>query len=223
MRALALAVILGSLAGSAPAADPPAAATQPAVAAVAPRCPVTGDPIDRAVYSYYRSKRVYFATPAARDRFIAAPDEYLDGLRAQWDAIRPTRVQIACPMTREKLDLRLFVEGPEARIFFANDEARTAWGRLAPAEQERRLAAVSTYQTRCPTCDSDINPTVAREIRGQTLYFCCAGCPKVLEDDPAPYLKKVAEQVAANKAAFERAHPPAGDGPTTDRPAPPSP
>ncbi|MBN2447468.1 MAG: hypothetical protein JXO22_12120 [Phycisphaerae bacterium] len=190
----------------------PAMAAQPAKAAVAatatkteaavPKCPVTGKAIDKAQYSYFRGKRVYIADEAAKQKFDEKPDDYADGIKAQWELMRPLMVQVICPLTGRAMDMEVYVEGADARIYFADEEARRAWGKLDAKEQAKRLQKASTFQARCVTCDGDINPTIKRTIKGQDMYFCCDGCAKLAENEPDKYVPKCQEQIKENKRAY---------------------
>src|ERR1700739_995079 len=48
---------------------------------------------------------------------------------------------------------------------------------------------------RDPVCGMNVNPDTAKYVHehaGKNYYFCCAGCLKKFESDPAGYLNKLA-------------------------------
>ena len=40
-------------------------------------CPVSGQPVDKSVYTDYKGKRVYFCCAACKEKFLKSPEEYL--------------------------------------------------------------------------------------------------------------------------------------------------
>lgn len=176
---------------STPAANPPIAAL----------CPVDRRPVNVHTFSRFRGKRVYFCGPACRERFDRAPEDFADGLREQWNALRPLRVQVRCPVTDRPIDQSVFVETPDADLFFADAAARRAWER-DPARFAKRLDGCFTFQTTCGTCENEPRPGVSREFGGHTVYFCCPGCMERMAQDPAAFLLAVEKQVATNEAAW---------------------
>jgi len=164
-------------------------------------CPVTGLPASRDCYVYYRGKRVYLSDPAARERFEAEPGDYADGVRAQWERLRPLRTQVRCPVSGGLLDQRYFVEGRDERIYFSSAEARDAWQK-EPQRFTGQLQSCYVFQTLCTCGHGEIDPTVAAEFKGRTIYFCCPGCRAAFEREPARFLKQLDEQMAANEKAW---------------------
>ena len=165
-------------------------------------CPVTTKPIDATQYSYFRGRRVYFASPEAKQAFELDPYAYAEKLKQQWEQLKPLRTQVRCPMTGEAIDLEIHVEGPRARIYFANADARSKWEQLAPDEQRRHLARTYTWQTTCAACDNLINPTINHPVNGQPIYYCCPHCPTAFEDRPQAAKKAVREEMIANRRAW---------------------
>lgn len=170
-------------------------------------CPVTGKPIDKAVFIRFRGKRVYFADQACIAKFRENPGEYAEGLKAQWERMRPLRVQVTCPVTGDTIDKRFFVEMPDDDLYFASEQARASWEKdRKPYEQ--KLDACYTFQTHCGTCPGDFNPQAMIEHESRKIYFCCMGCGGVFKKDPQKFIGKYDAEVAANKAAWQKLHPP---------------
>ncbi|MEW6197926.1 MAG: hypothetical protein AB1601_04595 [Planctomycetota bacterium] len=178
------------------------ASTQPAAAPVV-RCPVTGRPVDRACVTRFRNRWVYCADPAALQKFRDDPYEFADGVRTQWEADKPLRVQVRCPVTGQVPQSTIYVGVGEDAIYFATEAARDKW--LAdPAAGRDKLGACYTFQTGCATCGMTINPGVTRAVDGRTVYFCCEGCAAEFDRDPRPHLRRIDEQVRANEAAWKQ-------------------
>ena len=63
-------------------------------------------------------------------------------------------------------------------------------------------ATPQTTQKKCPVTDEDLGSMgtpIAVQVNGETVYACCQGCVKKLQQNPDYYLAKVAaEKNAAN-------------------------
>ncbi len=201
-------------------AQPPAPAQQPAQppAATAPAipgtagdqkstpvlCPVTGKPIDRKVVARYRGKWVYFADADAKQKFEQNPGAFADGLKNQWAANRPARIQVKCPVTDKPPAAEIFIGLGEDAVFFATDEARKKYEADPKAYQKRLENECYSFQTQCGTCEMEIDPKVARTVDGRTVYFCCDGCAGQFEAKKTEYFARLDQQVRDNKAAYIR-------------------
>lgn len=51
-------------------------------------------------------------------------------------------------------------------------------------------------QKTCPVGKNKIDPEVFVEHAGRKIYFCCPGCDKAFQKDPAKYVKLVDEEIA---------------------------
>lgn len=233
----------------------------------AAKCPVTGDPIDRRFSTEFRGKQVYFATAAAAEQFKADPYAYADGLRAQWEALRPLRLQVLCPVTGKPIDPAISLTpgsadvsppaegsagvppavppagrskdpkggvgvppaaagsvgvspagqsedskgsagaspaGPSAAepLFFATREARDAYA-AHPERYAEKLASCYTFQVMCPCGAGESKPEVSLVHDGRTIYFCCPGCAKGFQHDPAVFMQELDARIEANRKAWE--------------------
>lgn len=176
-------------------------ASMPTVAAKPILCPVTGKPIDRRLTEHFRTKWVYFATVEAVEKFKKDPYEFVEGVLAQWEADKPLRVQVRCPVTGKPIDSGIYAgQGLEA-IYFASDDARQKWLQNRKPFADK-LADCYTFQTGCGLCGGDISPAVLRDIDGHTVYFCCVGCVDGFAKNKAENLKRVDEEIKAHEAAW---------------------
>lgn len=202
------------------AAGQKSATTRPAVL-----CPVTGQAVDRAQVSRFRGKWVYFATEAARQKFEHDPYEFADRVQAQWEADPPLRVQIKCPVTGEPPAADIYVGAGDSAVFFATEDAKQKWLTDSKPFARRLEAECYTFQTTCGACRGEINLAAKRDFGGRTVYFCCPGCAGEFAKDEAAGLKRVEEQMHANKSAYvlrqieQALARPAGTQPTS-QPAP---
>jgi YHS domain-containing protein len=159
-------------------------------------CPVTGQPVDRAMATRFHNRWVYCANKDALQKFQADPLEYADNLQAQWEVDKPIRVQVKCPVTG-KPPGEFYVGLGEGAIFFASAEAKQRWLE-GPTQFEKKLADCYTYQTGCGLCGMLINPVISREVDGETVFFCCDGCAGGFVKEKEANLKHVRQQAEAN-------------------------
>ena len=85
---------LVATAGTVLAADAPAARPQS-------KCPVTGEPIDRAVHLDVQCQRIYFCCPKCPAEFRNDPEKYF--ARVAQDGVVLENIQTTCPVSGEKL------------------------------------------------------------------------------------------------------------------------
>jgi YHS domain-containing protein len=176
------------------------AAAQTAVKA-AVLCPVTNQPVDRDIVTRYHNRWVYFANQDALQKFEKDPTQYAEGVKTQWEADKPLRVQVKCPVTGEKPKPDIYVGKGEDAVFFASDEAKQKWVKDSEPYQ-KKLDDCYTYQTVCVIGGGVIDPAVSKEVDGKTIYFCCPACYDAFTKDKAEKLKAVDEQIKANRAAY---------------------
>lgn len=91
---LTTAILVG---GSALAARSTTAASSPQTT-----CPVTGNPIDKAVHIAYQGQRIYFCCSDCPAKLEADPEKYFAKLAA--DHVALENVQTTCPVSGEKLE-----------------------------------------------------------------------------------------------------------------------
>jgi YHS domain-containing protein len=168
-------------------------------------CPVSGESINIAKYTYQRGKRVYFCCNDCKSKFAKDPDKYADGVKAQRELLKPLAIQVSCPGTGKPIDKKVFVEEKHGRVYFCGEGCKAGWERDSTA-MKKKLAESVTYQTNCPIMGGQINPAVYSEVDGRTVYFCCPGCEKKFVADKDANFKKVDEQIKKNKAAMEKRH-----------------
>lgn len=189
-------------------APPAASASQPASDTASPvLCPVTSRPIDRRYALRFRGRMVYCASADAVAELRRDPEVFADQIRAQWEALRPSRVQVRCPVTGRPVEARFFADSPAGEVYFASADARDQW----LADESRfaaRLGECYSFQTRCLMCDENIDPAISAEIDGRTVFFGCQGCIEPFQKDRSANLKRLDEQIAANRRTFENSRRP---------------
>ncbi len=165
-------------------------------------CAVTDEPADMKSFTVYRGKRVYFCCDDCIKPFKEDPDKYAAAVKAQWEALKPMRVQTVCPVTGEPVKHEQYVSTPDFEIFFASEEAKKTWEKDS-SKYASKMDECFTFQTTCPVSGKEIDPTASDKLDGRMVYFCCPNCPAAAKKDTAATLKKVDEVVAANKKAWE--------------------
>lgn len=176
-------------------------------AAVADRtaiCPVTGKPADRKVMAKFRGKRVYFADADAKKKFEDSSDKYLDGVKKQWEALKPLRTQVKCPVSGKPVDHKFAVSGADEDVYFATEDAKKVWEKDSKPYAEKLEKECYSFQTNCLVCGMEIDPAISVEVDGRTIFVGCNGCPDRIKADKDKYIKQYDEVVKANKAAFEK-------------------
>lgn len=54
-----------------------------------------------------------------------------------------------------------------------------------------KMKMASVEQETCPVMGGKINKAVFTEYKGKKVYFCCPGCDKKFDADPAMYISKL--------------------------------
>lgn len=177
-----------------------------ASAAVKPLCPISGKELSSREYSTeYKGKKVYFCCNKCPKMFLSDPSKYAEQVKAQWEAMRPLRVQVKCPGTGKPINPKIFVEGEHAKVYFCCNNCKSGWNKDS-SKMKAKLKDSYTYQTSCPIMGGDIDPTVSATYKDRTIYYCCSMCDKKFQKDPAKYLAKIDEEIKANKAALAKRH-----------------
>ncbi len=104
--------------------------------------------------------------------------------------------QVGCPMSGKKCNPEATVEvGAGAKVAFCCNGCK---GKAAAAEGDDLLAMLFgaeskgfTLQTVCPVSGKPINIEKKVDHDGQAVYFCCDGCPKAFQADPAKFVAKL--------------------------------
>ncbi|NUP88187.1 MAG: YHS domain-containing protein [Candidatus Sumerlaeia bacterium] len=84
----------------------------------------------------------------------------------------------------------------------ATEPAATEPAATEPASPEAASseATAQVINETCPVmAGRPVNPEVSVEYQGQTVYFCCAGCPAAFQANPEQYLASL-PQFAASEA-----------------------
>lgn len=83
-------------------------------------CPVTGDPIDKTIYTDYQGKRIYFCCPSCKADFAKDPDKYLTILKDKGE--KPAHLalvpQKTCPVMGGAIDKSIYVDYKGQRVYF---------------------------------------------------------------------------------------------------------
>ncbi|MFN0137231.1 MAG: hypothetical protein ACKVS9_14070 [Phycisphaerae bacterium] len=174
-----------------------------------PLCPVMeGEPIDPKTWVRYRGKRVYVCCEECVQQFKEDPEKYAAGIKVQWDAMRPLRVQIKCPVTGETPQSKFLVELPDRDVFFANADAQEKFRKDRKPFLKKLDEECYTFQGMCPCGGKEIDPTISHKFGERTVYFCCEGCVEPFKKDGEPAIKKLDEHIKSNEAKFKKAEKP---------------
>ena len=159
------------------------------------KCPVTGEPVNFAVSTSNDDGPVFFCCKGCIPKYQAGPAKYTAKVAAQRKALtdRP-KVQVTCPVTREPVDQKVFVESAGEKVFFCCKGCVKKY-QADPKQYASALANGYTYQTKCPVMGEEIDPkSFVTAANGMNLYFCCKGCDKKFFDDPSKYASNLVAQ-----------------------------
>ena len=174
-----------------------------------PLCPVMEDePIDPKTWVRYRGKRVYVCCEECVQRFKEDPEKYSAGIKAQWEAMRPARVQIKCPVTGETPLPKYLVELPDRDVFFATVDGQEKFRKVRKAYLRKLDEDCYTFQVMCPCGSKEIDPQKSQKFGERTVYFCCEGCIEPFKKDGEAALKQVDDQIKANEEKFKKSEKP---------------
>lgn len=146
-------------------------------------CPVSGKPIDKAVFAEHDGRRVYFCCKGCDKKFKESPNQYLPALYKQ---IYPQTVQLKCPVMGETVDPEVFVEHEGQQIYFCCKGCDKKF-EADPKKYMKKLPEVTTSQVHCPVMGSLIDPELSAEVDGRTVYFCCKKCEPKYKSNPSMY------------------------------------
>jgi len=103
-----------------------------------------------------------------------------------------------CPVTGEPANLAVSVATDDGPVFFcckgciAKYQANPAKYTANVAAQRAALAGRPKVQVTCPVSKEPVDPKVFIESNGEKVYFCCKGCVKKYQRDPAKYASALA-------------------------------
>ena len=172
-----------------------------------PNCPVMDEPVNLAISVPTDDGPVFFCCEGCIPKFRKDPAKYATKVAVQRTALaHRAKVQVTCPVTKTPIDRKVFVESSGGKVYLCSKDCVDKYQR-DPAKYVTALANSYTYQTKCPVMDGDIDPKVFTKLStGETIYYCCPKCDKVLREDPAKYNKNLASQgILVNWAAVKKA------------------
>lgn len=211
--AFAVAPLIAQEAKPAPEAKPAAQENKPAAGqheakptgqtkAAEMVCPVSGEPIKKNAFTYFKNRRVYFCCKDCMAKFEKDPAKYSDGVTKQWDANKLLRLQVLCPISGKAIERKVFVEGDNDRIYFADEDSKKKWNPADHGMMNRLEEQCYTYQPMCPIGGEMIDPAASADIDGKKVYFCCSNCVEKFKKDQSANMKKLEETIKANRKAY---------------------
>lgn len=160
-----------------------------------PKCPVMDEPINFLVSTMTKDGPVYFCCDMCITKSKKDPQKYAEKvLKQRKELATRERVQVACPISGESIDKKVFTGDGKDRVYFCCKDCIKKYTEN-PAKYAEKLATSYTYQTRCPVMGGKIDPTVSAKLpTGERIYFCCRGCDKKLLKNPRKYAENLEKQ-----------------------------
>jgi YHS domain-containing protein len=160
-----------------------------------PKCPVMDEPVNFLISTMTKDGPVYFCCEMCINKYKKDPEKYAEKVATQRKVLATRdRVQVACPISGESIDTKVFTGEGKDRVYFCCKDCIKKYTEN-PAKYAEKLATSYTYQTRCPVMGGKIDPTVSAKLpTGERIYYCCRGCDKKVLENPGKYAKKLAEQ-----------------------------
>ena len=83
-------------------------------------CPVTGDPVDKSVYTDYQGKRIYFCCASCKTSFAKEPEKYLKKIsdRGEKPALLAFVPQKTCPVMGGAINRSIYADYRGERVYF---------------------------------------------------------------------------------------------------------
>jgi len=154
-------------------------------------CPVSGEPVDKKVFTESDAGRVHFCCKGCVGKYKADPDKYAAQVFQQQGIIGPPRVQVACPVDGKAVDPKISVEHGTHAVQFCSQPCRELFTK-APDQYMKNFYRAFTTQTRCPVMDEPIDPGLSLKLAPhQHVYFCCKKCVGKFQENPAKYGAKL--------------------------------
>jgi YHS domain-containing protein len=70
---------------------------------------------------------------------------------------------------------------------------------FAAADKAKDAKKPQPINKKCPVEGGDVDPDATIQYKGKTIGFCCAGCDKDFEKDPAKFMAVIDKELAAEK------------------------
>ncbi len=144
----------------------------------------------------------FAAAPADQ---AAAPATAAQATATKEDA--PLKPQTTCPVLGNPIDKSAFTIYDGQKIYFCCPGCAAPFLKDAEkymAKFAEQGVTVESVQTICPIMDNPINKDIHVDYLGRRVYFCCPGCVKTFNADPAKYallLGRTQADVDKDKAA----------------------
>ncbi|MEZ6068820.1 MAG: hypothetical protein R3C10_00840 [Pirellulales bacterium] len=158
-------------------------------------CPVSGKAAKESSYAEIKGgKKVYFCCEGCPKAFENDPAKFskkVDAQLLETDQI----TQVACPISGKPINEEATCPLGHAKVAFC---CKNCQGKFAGASPDEQLEIAFgdfdkgfTLQTVCPVSGKPIKAASVVEHDGKKVFFCCDGCPKAFQADPAKFVAKL--------------------------------
>jgi YHS domain-containing protein len=162
------------------------------------KCPVSGKEInkeDAAGSMEYKGETYYFCCAGCETKFKEDPDKYVSGQgqgehkHSEQGEVNEdgTVVDPVCGMKIKKEDAKYSYEYNGMTYYFCMEGCKEKF-----VKNPEEYIKASEEKVTCPVSGEEIKKSDAAgsmEYKGQTYYFCCAGCEAKFKEDPEKYIK----------------------------------
>ncbi len=150
-------------------------------------CPVSGDAINKDVFTEYNGKKIYFCGADCKEAFEANPEKYAKKMKSEEKAsAESVKLQSVCPVMGGEINKDLYADHDGKRIYFCCESCFAPF-KEEPEKYIKKMEdegiTVAQLQTHCPIMGGEINKNIYVDRKGKRIYFCCDGCQAKLSDE----------------------------------------
>lgn len=158
------------------------------------KCPVSGEAANKDHSVEFKGKTVYFCCDQCPEGFKKDPAKFTAQVNHQLLHTKQI-TQVACPISGQPVKDEHSVDMDGCKIGFCCPNCKGKFEKASDAEKVAMAFGEKskgfTLQTVCPVSGKAINVAKSVEFKGQKVYFCCDGCPKAFEKEPAKFEAKL--------------------------------
>ena len=160
-------------------------------------CPVSGQPASLEHSVTLMTKDIYFCCPNCPAAFKKSPEKF--AAKAAHQLLQTEQiVQIACPISGQKLNPETAIDFAGAKVAFCCENCQARGAEAVEAGADKALALLFaklektfTLQNKCPVSGRPIDVAQTVSYQDKAVYFCCENCLAAFEKEPEKFVSKL--------------------------------